>query len=103
MFSSQLNEKLDGEHQEEKNGRKRDLPKGAQHENVLEAKKKRSEKKGNEFNVYVNARDIVPHAFWTARIEMIHPDAALKRFLDWLGACEPFFPFWRFALLRVPA
>jgi len=69
------------------------LPKAAQHENVLEAKKKRSEKKGNEFNVYVNARDIVPHAFWTARIEMIHPDAALKRFLDWLGACEPLFPF----------
>jgi hypothetical protein len=39
-----------------------------------------AKKKGNEFNVYVTARDIVPHAFWTARVEMIHPEAALKRF-----------------------
>jgi hypothetical protein len=39
VFSSQLNEKLDGEYQKEKNGRKKDLPKGAQHENVLEAKR----------------------------------------------------------------
>ena len=56
-------------------------------------KKNDAKKKGNEFNVYVNARAIVPHAFWTARIEMIHLQAALKRFSQLLGACEPFFPF----------
>jgi len=56
--------------------------------------KERSEKKGNEFNVYVNVHDIVPHAFWTARIEMIHPEAALKRFSR-LARCvrTRFFPF----------
>jgi hypothetical protein len=46
VFSSQLNEKLEGEHQKEKSGRTRDLPKAAQHENVLEAKRtERKERK----------------------------------------------------------
>jgi hypothetical protein len=49
VFSSQLNEKLAGEHQKKKNGVTRDLPKAAQHENVPDAKG--AERKRKEMNL----------------------------------------------------
>jgi len=53
--------------------------------------------------VYVNARAIVPHAFWTARIEMLHLEAALKRFSRLARCVRTVFSLLAIALLKVPA
>jgi hypothetical protein len=56
------------------------LPKAERHE-MSSMQKNVAKIDGNDFNVYVNVRGMVPHAFSTARIETMRdyaPEGAMK-------------------------